>query len=185
MLFMHVIYPCIVFQPRSTVYTLISAAETTVPRYFFSQVGFCYILRIVGFFRQVDGKRREETTFLLSSCSPTLSHQLCLLVLMPAVDHRLQLILGLLEAQRMSPQGAAVGANALCFCGLRSPCMTSLKFWDPILSILFSELQSGKWFPPSKLFPLATTAFTFSCFALLPRSDRFLYVRMHWLSWNI
>lgn len=132
MLFMHVTYPCIVFQPRSTVYTLISAAETTVPRQFFSQVEFCYILGIVGFFKQVDGKRREETTFLPSSCSPALSHQRCLLVLMPAVGHRLQLILGLLEAQRMSPQGAAAGANALCFRGLRSPCMTSLKFWDPI-----------------------------------------------------
>ena len=182
MLFMHVIYPCIVFQPRSTVYTLLSVAETTVPRYCFSQVEFCYMLGIVGFFRQVDGKRREETTFLLSSCSPALCHQLCLLVLMPAVGHRLQLILGLLEAQRMSPQGAAVGANALCSCGLRSHCMTSLKFWDPILSILFSELQSSKCFPPSKLFPLATAEFTFSCFSLLPRGNRFLYARMHLLS---
>ena len=68
MLFIHVIYPCIVFQPWPTVYTLLSAAETTVPRYFFCQVEFCYILGIVGFCRQVDGKRREETTFLLSSC---------------------------------------------------------------------------------------------------------------------
>lgn len=137
MLFMHVIYPCIAFQPWSTVYTLLSAAETTVPRYFFCQVEFCYVLGIVGLAgsRWQEERRDHLPAFFLS---PALSQQPCLLVLMPAVGHRLQLILRLLKAQTMFPQGAAAGANALCFCGLRSPCMTSLKFWDPILSILFS-----------------------------------------------
>lgn len=111
------------------------------------------------------GEKRPPSCFLLS---PVLSHQLCLLVLIPAAGHRLQLILRLLEAQRMSHRVLQWGLMLSFLCGLRSPCMTSLKFWDPILSILFSQLQSSKCFPPSKLFPLATTAFTFSFFTLLP-----------------
>lgn len=95
--------------------------------------------------RWQEERRDHLPAFFLS---PALSHQLCLLVLMPAVGHRLQLILRLLEAQRMSPQGAAVGANAFFFVWFEIPCIPSCRVVNA-----FHPQNYFPWLPQHSLFP--------------------------------
>ena len=111
-----------------------------------------------------------------SIITPTV---LCLFVPTPAVGHRLQLLLPLLEP---SPSDVTTGCCSSWL--MLSPLWFEItlhdlsKFLKPNPFHFVSLAAEYEMFSTPKIFPLATSAFTFSFFTLLPHDNRFL------ISWN-